>query len=234
MRLLRGDGTVVKVGHRGAPLVARENTLAAIVAAADLGVDAVEVDVVALPDGSVVLGHSLHELAPEAPTLAETLELARELGVGLQLDVKGRGHEREIASAVVRHGLLEQTFVSSFSRTSLRVLADAEPRLRRSFTYPDDRHGLSERRLVRPLVSPALAGMRRALPARLPRWLRGVGASAATLHWTFVSSLVVRRCHALGIAVYAWTVDDADAARALDGLGIDGIITNDPGIFAGH
>jgi glycerophosphoryl diester phosphodiesterase len=232
MELLRGDGPPLRVGHRGAPVFAAENTLESLAAAADAGVDAVEVDVVGLTDGRVVLAHSLRELAPNAATLDAALELVATRGIGIQIDVKGRGHEREIAAAVARYGLIEHAFVSSFSLATLRAVAAAEPLLRRSVTYPDDRYGLSDRRLVRPVIGPSLAALRSLLPARLPRWLRAVGASAATLHWTVVSETVLRRCHALGAAVYAWTVDDRDAVERLSKLGVDGIITNDPRVFA--
>jgi glycerophosphoryl diester phosphodiesterase len=35
-----------------------------------------------------------------------------------------------------------------------------------------------------------------------------------------------------GGELYVWTVDDAEQIRALAGLGVTGIITNDPRLFA--
>jgi glycerophosphoryl diester phosphodiesterase len=32
--------------------------------------------------------------------------------------------------------------------------------------------------------------------------------------------------------VWAWTVDDAELCARLAALGVDGVITNDPGIFS--
>lgn len=232
MELLRGEGPVVRVGHRGAPVFAPENSLESLGAAADAGVDVVEVDVVGLSDGSVVLAHSHEELAADPPTLDEALELVAARGIGIQLDLKGRGHEPEVAAAVRRYGLLDRAFASSFSLASLHALAEAEPHLRRSVTYPEDRYALSERPLVKPFVAPTLAALRSVLPARLPRWLRQTGASAATLHWYVVTAAAVRCCHSLGAAVYAWTVDDAKDVERLTALGVDGIITNDPRVFA--
>ena len=233
MELLRGDGPVVRIGHRGAPVLAPENTLASLAAAADLGVDAVEIDVIARADGSVALAHSRDALArDDVPSLDDALAFAAQRGIGVQLDLKGTGHERAVAESVRRHGLLERSFASAASIPSLLALAEAEPSLRRAFTYPDDRYGLTGSRLIRPAVRPSLAGLRRILPARLPRWLREAGASAATLNWTVVSGAAIRRCHALGVAVYVWTVDDPALAERLSRLGADGIITNDPRIFA--
>jgi glycerophosphoryl diester phosphodiesterase len=182
-------------------------------------------------DGRIVLCHSPAELVPESPELDDALELVAELGLGLQLDVKGHGHEAAIADAVNRHGLLDDALASSFSRASLVALAQAEPRLRRAFTYPEDRHGLSDRRLTAPLVGPALALMRATLPARLLRILRRVDASAATLHHGVVSPAAIARCHAARIAVWVWTVNEPELARRLESLGADAIIGDDPRIL---
>jgi glycerophosphoryl diester phosphodiesterase len=232
VQLLRGTEPFVRVGHRGAPLAAHENTLASIEAAAALGVDVVELDVIALGDGTLVLGHSLAEKHANAPRLDEALSLVDELDLGVQLDVKLPGYEARLAAAVLRHDLLERCFASSTSLRTLRALREAEPDLARSLTYPDDRFGLTNRRLVRPFTAPGLAGLRHMLPLRLPRWLRNVGAVAATLNWKVVSAPVLERCHSLGIAVYVWTVNDAELVASLDSLGADGIISDDPRLFA--
>jgi glycerophosphoryl diester phosphodiesterase len=232
MELLRAGGPVIRVAHRGASALAPANTIASIREAAVAGADAVELDVIRDAD-RVVLCHSLPELVPDSPSLDNALELVRELGLGVQLDVKGEGYEEEVAAAVRRHGLLDFALASSWSTAALLGLARIEPRLRRSFTYPADRHGLSARRLTQPLVPAALATMRRALPARLPHILRRVGASAATLHFGVVSPAAIRRCHAAGIAVWAWTVNDAQVARRLVALGADAIIGDDPRILRG-
>jgi glycerophosphoryl diester phosphodiesterase len=57
-------------------------------------------------------------------------------------------------------------------------------------------------------------------------------ATAAVLYWEVLSKAAVARCHALGAPVLVWTVDDAALLPWLDELGVDGVITNDPRIFA--
>jgi glycerophosphoryl diester phosphodiesterase len=42
----------------------------------------------------------------------------------------------------------------------------------------------------------------------------------------------VAACHASGVAVLVWTVNDAVLATTLVASGIDGIITDDPRILA--
>jgi glycerophosphoryl diester phosphodiesterase len=250
---LRRPGHVVRVGHRGAPALAPENTLRSFDAAVEHGAEIVEIDVLDLADATLVLAHSddlyevshgaaagrvralslaeLREVAPELPTLDEGLEHLASLPAGVQVDMKAYGHEPAVADAVRRHGLVGRSFVSGVSLKSLARFAREEPRLPRSVTYPEDRLGLTGRRLAAPLVAPGLGAMRRALPYRLERRLRRVGAAGATLNASVVSPLVVERCHALGAAVYAWTVDDPAEVEQLVSAGIDGIITNDPGIF---
>ena len=231
MELLRGGRDVVRVGHRGAAALAPENTLAAIEAAAAHGVDAVELDVLRARDGGLVLAHG-PELPTDAPPLDDALALAARLGLAVQLDVKLRGIEAGVADAVRRNGLLERSFVSSFSLPILAAFAEAEPALPRSFTYPEDRLGVSENRLLRPVVRPALAAMRALLPRRLPGRLRAAGARAATLNWSVVTPAAVDACHELGVAVYVWTVNERALATSLVAAGCDGIITDDPRILA--
>jgi glycerophosphoryl diester phosphodiesterase len=231
LELLRGEREVVRVGHRGAAALAPENSLAAVEAAAAAGVDAVELDVLRRPDGVLVLAHG-PELPAGAPPLDDALALAAVLGLAVQLDVKLPGLEAGIVGALRRHDLFARSFVSSFSLRTLRAFSAVAPELPRAFTYPDDRLGISERRLLRPLLAPGLASLRALLPRRLPRWLRAAGASAATLNAGVVTPAAVAVCHELGAAVYVWTVNEPALVRTLLETGVDGIISDDPRIFA--
>jgi glycerophosphoryl diester phosphodiesterase len=231
IELLR-KGRPLSIGHRGAAALARENSLAAIEAAALNGADGVEVDVLRAGDGRVVLAHG-PEIAPDAPPLADGLALAASLGLFAQLDVKRGGVAAEVARAVAEAGLAERSFVSSFSPAILAEFRAAAPGLPRSFTYPEDRYGVTGRPVLRPFVGPALATMRTALPRRLGAWLRRSDAVALTLNWSVVTSAAIDGAHALGAAVLVWTVNDAGLAKTLVESGADAIITDDPRIALG-
>jgi glycerophosphoryl diester phosphodiesterase len=231
IELLR-KGRPFVVGHRGAALLERENSLAAIEAAALNGADGVEVDVLRTGDGTVVLAHG-PEIAPDAPSLADGLALAAALGLFVQLDVKVGGVAAEVGHAVADAGLGERSFVSSFSPEILAEFQGAAPALPRSFTYPEDRLGITDRPLLRPFVGPALATLRAALPRRLGAWLRRSDAAALTLNWSVITPAAIDRAHALGAAVLAWTVNDAGLAKTLVESGADAIITDDPRIALG-
>jgi glycerophosphoryl diester phosphodiesterase len=219
VRLLRDGGPLIRVGHRGAAALAPANTLRSIELALEAGVDLVELDVLGRPGGAVVLGHSRGELAREPLTLDDALAfLARQApATGVVLDVKNRGHEQALVGSIRRVGAVEQAVVSTSFVSSLLEVAKLEPTVTRSLTYP-------RRRLV---VAP-----RRFLPARIGQMLVRVEASAATLSHRVITRAVVERCHALGAAVLAWTVNDPALVRRLDALGVDAVISDDPRIFA--
>ena len=90
----------------------------------------------------------------------------------------------------------------------------------------------STRGALAPVVRAALASLGASLPRRLPALLARARAGAATLHHSLASPAAIARAHELDAAVYVWTVDDPTLAERLVRAGADGIITNDPRIFA--
>ena len=52
------------------------------------------------------------------------------------------------------------------------------------------------------------------------------------VHWRHVTGRLVRRVRGAGGDVYVWTVDELPRLRALEALGVTGVITNDPRLFA--
>lgn len=255
MRLLREDGPLIRVGHRGAGALAPENTLRSFEAALALGVDAIEFDVLDLAGGPLVLAHSndlaelshgaaagtarglslveLREVAPELPTLDEALAFLSERDVGVHVDLKLTTRLDEVADALERHGLAERAVVSSFHLESLRALARQAPHLLIGFTYPEDRYGVSKRRALRPAVRLGTLAFRRAIVRRVPAMIDRAGAKALMLQHATVSAAAVERAHRAGAAVWAWTVDDTAELARLDAAGVDAVISNDPGIFSG-
>jgi glycerophosphoryl diester phosphodiesterase len=235
VRLRAEDGRFLRIAHRGAAALADENSLAAIEAGLAADVDLVEFDVLEV-GGRLVLAHAPELVVSDAPALDDALELARAARpeVGLDVDLKWHGFEARVVETIRRHGLVERTLVSSCFAPSLREVRKLEPGLATAFTYPFDRYRASERRVVpEALVRASLAGMKRALPARIQRMLLRAEADVATLHWLVISPRLVERCHAAGAAVWAWTVNDTDVIDSVAAAGVDGIISDDPRLFAG-
>jgi glycerophosphoryl diester phosphodiesterase len=191
----------------------------------------VEFDVLDDGEGRLVLAHSPLELPEQSATLDEALAYLARSRTGAHVDLKQRGLEERVVDALRSHGLVERSLVSSLDHAALRDLRRHEPALRVGLSYPEDRHGISRYRAARPVVAVGLTGLRRVLPRLIGRWLTRAGASAAVLHEALVTPAVVERCHALGAAVWAWTVNDRAVAQRLEGWGADAIITDDPRIF---
>jgi glycerophosphoryl diester phosphodiesterase len=233
VNLRRGDGPVLRIGHRGAAALAPPNTIAAVEAALEHGVDLIELDVFGRPDKTLVLGHSRRELGDEPVTLEDVFAFLAESApeTGLVADVKGAGWEQGLVQALRRHGLVERTVVSTSDVGSLEAFRRIEPGLARSRTYPRGRLFLGRRRTGIPVSRPVLAAMRISLPYRIAGLVEEVEASVVTLKHRVVSKEVVERCHELGVAVLVWTVNDRGLFRRLEALGVDGVISDDPRIF---
>ena len=252
MKLLRGNGPVIRVGHRGAAALAPENTLRSFEVALEAGVDAIEFDVLDLPRGPLVLAHSndlyevshgaatglvseltlgeLREVAPALPTLDEALEfIAARDGVSAHVDLELAARLDELGAALRRHGLEGRTIVSGFHVPSLQEVArHAAVRIGR--TYPADRYGVARRRVLRPVVRAGVVALRASLARRL-HTLLPAGASALMLHHAVVSHATVARAHELGAAVWAWTVDEPAEVERVAAAGVDAVITNDPAML---
>jgi glycerophosphoryl diester phosphodiesterase len=227
VNLRRADGRPpLVIGHRGAAAVAPENTLAALQAAVDAGAQLVEFDIG--PD--LHLAHSLNEVPPEQISLDDALEFLREHQLGVHLDAKLPGYEQEIVDAVRRHGLEERAVVSTAFAASTRRLAEIAPGLPRAIGYPRDRYGIARFRWPAGLTRAGAASLRQVMPARVPVLLRWGRANTLSLHHTLCSRAAVAVAHALGAPVLGWTANDPAAVRRLDELGVDAIVSDDPGM----
>ena len=236
IELRRPAGGFARVGHRGASALAPENTPEAFQLAVELGCDMLELDVLARSDGTIVVAHdSRHLRDPGLVTFDDVLAffVERLPNVGLQVDLKRRGIEPHVVEALRRHGVLERSWVSGFDADALRRVADLEPTLPRSFTYPRDRLGVSKHGPLAPLLRGGLRTVGASVPGRIPALLQRARATALTLHHSVASREAIDRAHELGTPVYVWTVDDRALVERLARWEADGIITNDPRVFSG-
>jgi glycerophosphoryl diester phosphodiesterase len=231
--------TLRRVGHKGADLIVPGNTPASFDAALAHGVDMIEFDVLPenrkAPDyGRLLLAHDYSHVAG-APTLEDGLaHLAGSPfdGVELDVDLKLPGYERRVVAALREYGLLDRTLVSSNWMRSLVVLRSLEPSLRLGWSVPRLRNDPTTHWLTK---LPAYAGAAY-LRAKLPRAVRAHMAAgrcdALMAHWRLVSPRLVRAVRAAGGELYVWTVDDGRRIQRLERLGVTGVITNDPRLFA--
>ncbi|MBI4703495.1 MAG: glycerophosphodiester phosphodiesterase [Deltaproteobacteria bacterium] len=242
-------------GHRGAAAERPENTLPAFERAIEAGADVLETDVHATADGHIVVSHDetgerMAGVAAEirGSTLAEVRRwdagwgfLAADgrrpfAGAGYRIptleellcafptarfNVDIKQERPPIAAAVVellrRERAEERVTLASFSIRTMRQV--------RALGYRGQT-ALAQRELVYLLGLPAaawrlfgFAGDRVQVPVR---------------HGPvrFASRRFVAKCHALGLAVDFWTIDDPSEAEGLLNLGADGIMSDDPARLA--
>lgn len=227
------------VAHRGAGLLAPENTLAAFRVGAGHGYRAFECDVKLSADGVPFL---LHDATLQRTTPERGLASDRSWAELSRLDAGGwhsRGFAGEpipsfeaIARYCLRNGFalnIEIKPTPGDEAETGRVVAREAARLWAG-------------EAVQPLLSSfkpdALAAARDSAPA-LPRallldslrsgWLeeaQSLGCVAVVTHYGLIDKAVLARVHGAGLRALVYTVNDPAEARRLTGLGIDGIITD--------
>jgi glycerophosphoryl diester phosphodiesterase len=229
-----------RVGHKGADLLVPGNTPASFDAAIAAGVDMIEFDVLpedpADPAGSPLrLAHDYTHPLAAAPTLEAGLAHLAAPGfadVELDVDLKLPGYEARVVEALRRHGLVERTLVSTTYMRSLVAVRALEPRLRLGWSVPRARRDYTTSRLWLLPALGALAYLRARLPRAAAAHLRAGRCDALMAHWRLVTPALVRAVREAAGELYVWTVDDPARMRALEALGVSGIISNDPRLFA--
>jgi glycerophosphoryl diester phosphodiesterase len=199
----------------------------------------IELDVLSEnPDGSgrLVVAHDFKDLHARSPLSFEgALEhLAGEAfaDVELDVDVKLPGYELRVLGALRDFGLVERTLVSGMFPAGLAQIRAAEPTLRLGWSVPRVRRDYTTDALTAIPALALLTGYRATLPRRARRALRDGRFDAIMAHWRVVSGALVRAVAAGGGELFVWTVDDAKQMTRLAAMGVDGIITNDPRLFA--
>jgi glycerophosphoryl diester phosphodiesterase len=229
-----------RVGHKGAAHIEPGNTLASFDAALRHGVDMIELDVLSeRPDGGgpLLVAHDHRDLRSRSPlTLEQALEhLCGEAFAELELDVdvKLPGYELRVLEALRQFELIPRTLVSGMFPDGLALIRAAEPGLRLGWSVPRVRRDYTTDALTAVPALAMLTGYRAALPRRARKALLEGRFDAIMAHWRVVTSALVRAVAEGGGQLYVWTVDDAQRIARLTAMGVDGIITNDPRLFAG-
>ena len=228
-----------RVGHKGAAHIEPGNTLASFDAALRHGVDMIELDVMSEhPDGSgrLLVAHDYRDLRRRTPL---SLEQALEHLSGdafaeteLDVDVKLPGYELRVLDTLRHFGLVSRTLVSGMFPGGLALIRSAEPALRLGWSVPRVRRDYTTDALTAVPALAMLTGYRAMLPRRARKALLEGRFDAIMAHWRVVTRALVRAVAAGGGDLYVWTVDDAAQIDRLTAMGVDGIITNDPRLFA--
>lgn len=231
------------IAHRGLSKHAPENTLAAIQAAADAGCEWIELDVQCLGDGTPVIWHdatvdrcsdgqgALIDMTREdirrldvgswfsaefrgerMALLDEALSLVSALDLGLNLELKlNPGHDAEtLANVAVHraHQVLPQDrlLVSSFDMTALEHARSQDDAL-------------------------ALGLLYEAVPRRWASGAERLRPYSVHADWTQLDQERLIEVQSAGLALLCYTVNDPERFASWWDHGVDGVFTDDPGLF---
>lgn len=230
------------MGHRGIPSLAPENTLGGFRKASELGTSWVELDVSLLADNTpvvchdpallleggqkVMLAHStLDQLAhvdmaadhPDwphepLPLLHDVLLLLRELGMGVNLELKDYGSAPEIMAAQVETALKTTGFprgrvlMSSFSEPMLQACRALMPGIRRGLLFDD-------------------------LPLDWQDRARQLDLFSLHVDWRYLNQARVCAIKDAGLKLYCWTANSPADIASLWHWGLDGVMTDHPQLF---
>jgi glycerophosphoryl diester phosphodiesterase len=210
-----------RIGHGGASALAPGNTLESFDAALEVGVDMVEFDVRA-GRGELVLAHTvLDARRGRSVRLREALaHLASDRfdGVGLNVDIKQTRCEYALLSALRDYDLLGRALLSSQIPSVLDTLRELAPQAR---------------------IGISIGGRVARVSHRWGDWREQVLAGLASHRWDalmaqhrLIDDGLLGAVAARGGLLYAWTVNERPAIEALSRLGVHGITTADPRLFA--
>lgn len=222
----------VVMGHRGAPVVAPENTPAAFAAAADAGATWVELDARRSADGAVVVHHDPWVGGDQAVVELACGEL-RARGVWLLADVLARLPPGLGVDVELKNLPGEPDYDEGDALVALvaDVLAGADRPLMTSSFNPETVAALRSRLPDVPAGLLVTDGVRVSAGVALAVEL-GACVYCPSADTPGLTDAGVATAHDAGLDVLAWTIDDPVFARALATAGVDALCTNDPGGIA--
>ena len=229
--------------HRGASAYAPENTLPAFALAAEMQADGIELDVHLTKDKRIVVHHNFDIWDPDtdkvfmlrdltydevakinvncredfkekygfvkSPLLDEVYELLAPTGLTVNVEIKS--DEEELPAMCIelarKYGMQDRVYYSAFNHKNLMKLHETD------YTVPTA--PLYAQRILFPWV---YAGL--------------IEASAIHPDWGQVFEIpgIIRECHARGIRVNPWTVDDEGVMKRCIEAGADALITDLPDV----
>ena len=221
------------LGHRGVSAVAKENTVAAFIAAREAGAHGVELDVRRTADDRLVIHHDpeiegigvirrltwaeLHEDAPDLATFEQAMEACG--GMLVNIEIKNAPNQPDfdpddtvaarVAAWVAETDAYESVLVSSFNPITVATVHSTDAAIATGWLIYTEIDPVGAVRLA------AAAGHRAIHPFH-PTMRDGVAAE------------VVASARENGLWVIAWTPEEPAEISSLAHAGIDAMIVDDP------
>ncbi len=236
---------LLNFAHRGALTEAPENTVPAFEKALAHGAHALELDVQLTKDDQLVVCHdhkltrfnkeakgrirdyTLEELKKvdigasfpggafagvTVPTLEEVLAICPE-NIKLNIEIKNipviyPWIEELLINCLINNNRMQNTVISSFDHTALKRVREIAPEIELGMLF--------YYRMLEPWKYAANSGL-----------------NITSIHpnQVYTDREFIAHCHASGFQVYPFTVNSMQRYEELVDLGVDGVFSNEPGVF---
>ncbi|MCA9267771.1 MAG: hypothetical protein KDA41_04845 [Planctomycetales bacterium] len=240
---LVNSSRVLVIGHRGAARHAPENTLVSFREAAKAGADVVELDYMLTSDAVQVVFHDKTlDRTTDAPAVLGRRGLAihdvtaaelRRLDAGRWFDPRYAGARAPTLAEAL--DLIQKDRVTMIERKE--GPADACIELLRQKELVDkvviqafDWDYIADARKLAPSAVLGCLGNKELSPARIKQ-IQAAGAQLIGWSDNDVNAAFIKTAHAAGLKVWVYTVNSPARAKQLVAGGVDGIISDDPGLM---
>jgi glycerophosphoryl diester phosphodiesterase len=212
--------------HRGLHTSERENTVSAFLAAKELGVDGVELDVRRTSDGELVVHHdpvigesviarcTRRELPDHVPSLAQAMDACR--GIRVNVEIKNIQHPseptydptgdfaRQVVGSLHDWNWADSVMISSFDLATCAVVRSIDPVIPIGWLIWDVE------------ITSAMTQA------------HVLGLDAVNPYFSTVTPEAMSLAGELELSVNVWTVNNPTDITAMAALGVASIITDDP------
>ena len=166
------------------------------------------------PDGS----YPFRDRGIRIPTLAELLEAVPDAPLNIEIKQPSPPIEAAVLATLDRYGARDRTLLAAEEAEIMVRIRTAAPDVVTSFSA----HEVAE--FVQRVGAGDFAGYRPAgIALQVPPAFRDI---------PIITAASVAAAHDLGLEVHAWTINDPAEIAALLALGVDGIMTDVPGVAA--
>ena len=216
------------IAHRGASAEKSQNTMAAFERALEIGVDAIEMDLLLTREGELVVRHdnlikmdgtvrqigemSLEEIAKfdvgtgeRMPTLEAVFDRFHKK-IPLVLDLKAWGIAAPLAKFLIKRSAAQEIHLTSFLHAEISELSSLCPRVDRSVVMV-------------------------AIPIPFESVFEAAQVRQVSLNRSTINEAVIHRLHEAKIQVWSYTVNWLEEAQRFKDWGMDGIFTDDPALM---
>ena len=221
--------------HRGASLLAPENTMAAFSAAVENGADMIELDVQQLSDGTLVILHDSNFLRTAGVNLNTWDAVFSELE---KMEVGSWFDERFAGEPVPTLEEVLQFAKENWIRLNIELKSTGhEPNLEEAVAALIDEYDFQDLCVITSLQYSVLSRMKEINPDLITGYVLSVAygpfydledADLFSVRSDFITEKMVDSIHNRGKRIYAWTVNSESEMERMDSLRVDSIITDTP------